>query len=129
MGDKEDILPPEPEIMYIYITDYLSEENICELNSIEGSKKHDATFIRKLIDFMYENKVVLNYRSVSGRSRNGEMKNPITPEKIRIIHNLFTKRITDTDLNTEEIVSRINENNINRLISVAIGHLKLKKVN
>lgn len=105
----------------------IPHEDMVKLNSIPPAKTHDATFVRSLLDILYVDKNKIQYRTVSGRSRSvGVTKQPVTPEKVNLITELFMKRIKNCGANNEEKILRMNGTNINRLIAYAIDNLKKK---
>lgn len=103
----------------------ISEENMKLLNFIQPGKTHDATFVRKLLCMLYEDKASeLEHRTLSGRARDSK---PITPEKVDIIHNLMSQRIEIHCADPEEKIARSSESNVNKLIATALGNLKRRK--
>lgn len=102
----------------------ISFEEIRKLNSIQPDKSHDSTFITNLLKIPYVNPEELQCRTITGRSRTkGVKKQPMTPQKLNIIIDLFTKRINGCGASNEEKVQRLAKSNINRIISHSITNV------
>lgn len=115
------------ENIEVEVVSDISHEEIVKLNSIQPDKSHDSTFITNLVEILYVDKKELGCRSITGRSRTeGVKKQPITPEKIKIITSLFTKRIKNCGASNGEKVLRMAKSNINRLIGHSISNVYSK---
>lgn len=111
----------------VEVINYISDEDIAKLKLIQPDKTHDSTFIKDLVNMLYVDKEMLKCRTVTGRSRiEGAIKQPITPEKMELITELFMKRIEKCGASNEEKVMRLTRANINRLIGHSIYNLNTK---
>lgn len=118
----------EPVLLAESVVDvnkYVSGDNMEALKLIDGSKRRDAEFIRKLLSMMYDKEVLIN-KSVSGRLSR-KKNDAMTPEKIKFIQNIFAQRIEKCCSDVEDKVTRSTETNINRLVANAISNIKRSK--
>lgn len=108
------------------VSKYVSDAELVMLNSIQSQKNYDSTYINKLVDILYTDKKKLLLRTVSGRSRLGENKQAVSPEKMGFINQMFLNRIKNSNAEKEEQITRINETYIIRLLSNAISNINRK---
>lgn len=72
---------------------HFNENSLAILRGITFEKSSDATFIRKCLVSLYErNLSTLKSKSVTGRSKD-RSKEPISPEKMMVLENIFNERI------------------------------------
>lgn len=110
----------------INVADHISAANMVKLKSIKSERRQDSTFIKTLMDMLYDDKDVLKFRSVTGKSRE-KNKHSITPVKMNILKQLFIKRVQIPAADNEEKISRLNEKYTNCLIGNAINNINRKK--
>lgn len=89
----------DPTEAYKEFTDNFTEDQICELRSINFNKCKDSTFVMMMIKATYnENLSVLKNKSITGRSRLNDKKNcPLTPEKLALFEKIYRKRLLYSD--------------------------------
>lgn len=115
-----------PENDQIDVESHISNADMVKLNSIDSQKDKDSTFLRTLLEILYEDKSQLKCRTTSGRSRNGQQKQAITPTKSNLMKQMFLKRVHGSCAPQEEKIKRMNEAYINRLISNSINNINRK---
>lgn len=111
---------------HVNVGSYISDDEMVVINSTNLQKSSDSTFIKALVEILYEDKNLLRYRSVSGRTRNEHDKQPITPYKMSLIKQMFLDRIQRSSAAEDEKISRLDNTYINRLISGAINNFNRK---
>lgn len=96
--------------------------------SVQPGKNHDSNFVLKLMKGFYRGtERVLSNRSAVGRKHNGTRKDAITPEKKKIITEIFNTRIIsemkkfDDDAFESKVDKRTRP--LNRFIRSAIGNI------
>lgn len=112
----------------VRFSEFLSKPEICQLDSIGLSQDRDSPYIRSCITSLYKQDLsILKRKSLRGkpyvdRSSLERQENKIlTPEKVRVIHELFTERVI---LSKENIDKRIDISYINRKITNILSSLK-----
>lgn len=108
--------------------DRISGKQWAELNSIGLLKHNDQTFMRKVIEMLYDGtEAKLQTKSVSGRKHSNQLST-ITPEKKKLLQSIFQKRITKIEeMDPSEKYARLRAAYINQLISNSIQSIKKKK--
>lgn len=92
----------------------LSDESMKTLRSFGIAEGNDSKFVLAAVKGLYEGRLeVVKERNLSGRSKT-QKKNPVTPEKMKILQDLFTERIKNTTGSAER------GQNLNALIKSAI---------
>lgn len=85
----------------------IDPKDLAKLRSIGSSKKEDSTFVLNAVQFLYKNDTKkISSLSLTGRSREVEPKNRMTPEKRKMIENLFAERLHSFDLDSTEVSTR-----------------------
>lgn len=109
---------------------FLSRPDICQLESIGLSESRDAQYIRYCIKSMYKSNLSsLKHKTLRGkpyvdRSSLDRRENTIlTPEKIKVVYDLFKERVL---LSKENVDKRLDVANINRRITNILSDLKKK---
>lgn len=100
---------------YAEFTNHFSDESMKTLRSFEIAEANDSKFVLAAVRGLYVDRLeVLKERNLSGRSKT-QKKYPVTPEKKKILQDLFTERIK----NATRLAER--GQNLNALIKSAIG--------
>lgn len=117
--------------MYSKFSKYFDEEGLCDLRSIGLKAKDDSSFIRKAVQQLYKKNIdCLKTKSLSGR---GKGKCMMTPEKVDVLTNLYTERMSNVSNDPDEQQIRAKKlstlikdaiNNTNRLAALKIQEEK-----
>lgn len=115
---------------------FLTENEMQMLYNVPDSSNHDSAFIRLLLTFLYKNEgnTLLN-RSIHGAKehvrtlKNGNKiyvkhKEPITPQKINFISQVYHNRIHRLHLERSQFSERTKSKHINQLIANALNTLQ-----
>lgn len=95
----------------------LKDETIDTLKALDDSQKKDSTFVLTAIKDLYSNDLLrLKNKTYSGRK-----KEPITPEKLKVLRDLFTVRMNSIPNNRER------QTNFGRCIKAAIENINRMK--
>lgn len=95
----------------------LTESQVCELRSFDYHHKRDSAFVFNLVKAVYSNdSETIKKKSVTGRSKLGLQKEPITPEKFQLIESVYQSRLKKLD--PKERVERAKK--LNRYVNSAI---------
>lgn len=131
VSDESQPIPPADNIF--------TANEIIVLQNFPLEKKKDSTFILKCVEFAYkDNTSSLVNKTLKGTLERVEIQNdkpvavrpakdPLTPEKVKRIEELFIKRVTNSKCLAGEFVERIKTTNINRLIASAIRNISSKE--
>lgn len=110
------------------------------LQSLTLEKKKDSTFILQCIEYAYKDTAsTLLGKTLKGTlerveyKENGDVqshpaKDPLTPEKVKRIEELFIDRVSKCKISAVEFGERIKQTNINKLIAAAIKNVANKQV-
>lgn len=121
------------------INDIFTPNQLRILESLPLEKKKDSTFILQCIECAYkDNRSTLVNKTLFGTLERTEFrddgavvvrpaKDPLTPEKVKRIEELFVKRVTKSKCLAAEFTERITPTNINRLIASAIRNVSNKE--
>lgn len=129
-------LSPQPGGSSV-LKSHFSDEHWKELTSVPFERRNDSTFLRKLLNILYDaDPVNILYRSLNG-CRSGKIcmsdgktyyrgaKKPISPEKRQLIRETFLDRIKNIpDITEAEKNLRKSERYINDSIALAINTLQ-----
>lgn len=97
-----------------------TQRQLSVLRSISNSIRDDSAFIREAVKDLYEDKIdCLEQKSLTGRGKNN--KSCMTPEKVAILSNLFTERMSNMKLCDSERGVRTKK--FNTLIKDAIHNI------
>lgn len=130
--DVSNVCPPTDSVGSIF-----TPSEIIILESLPLEKKKDSTFILKCVEFAYKDKSALTHKTLKGTLERIEIhddqavavrpaKDPMTPEKVKRIEELFVKRVTHSKCLAGEFAERIKSTNINRLIASAVRNIVSK---
>lgn len=101
---------------------------LSELRSIGGNQSEDSAFVLTGIRYIYKNQTDrLNHISVTGRSRTGNKKTKMSPNKLAAIKDIFNERLNALNLTSDEQAKR--EKRINLLVKDAIQNIANPKAN
>lgn len=114
--------PNVPEMSNPNVSKLLSEKQLDKFQKIGKEKSKDSTFILAVTRELYANNLTsVRTKSVCGRNRE---KEPITPEKLVVLENLFKERLMmceslDKDSRLKQLNSHINSafGNISKSLS------------
>ncbi len=116
-----------------------TEHEINALRSIHLDKKKDSTFILNCIQYAYKNNTAsLTQKTLKGTRARYEIvegdlvtvkpgKEPLTPEKVARIQQLFIERVTKSKCVSGEFGERVKQTNINQLIGNAVKNVTNKE--
>lgn len=91
---------------------HISSEKLAFLRSIGPDKREDSTFVSASIKALYADKLdIIKTKSLTGRSKSEQPKQPITPEKRSILNELFTERINSITNDCDERKIRMKKIN------------------
>lgn len=100
-----------------FSSDFTSSQ-LADLRQVGNAKREDSTFILIALKNLYEkNLETLETKSLTGRSKPGQRKEKMTPEKTAILAKIFQNRLQHATADTQERVSR--EKCLNKLIKDA----------
>lgn len=86
-------------ILFDQFNEIFAENQLSTLRSIDKSKKGDSTFILNCLRFLYSHDLAkLEHKSVTGKSKTGDPKEPITPQKLNQIQTVYVERLNDLKL-------------------------------
>lgn len=116
-----------PAIMFETFLDSIDSKGLASLRSISACNQNDSKFVLKTVRLLYNNdtKKIASI-SLTGRSREAEDKNKMSPEKRKIIEGLFTERLNSFGLDATEYSTRNSKVNLH--IKNAIGNIKRTKI-
>lgn len=96
-----------PVTLFEAFSNDVDSKGLAKLRSLSSCKKDDSKFVLNAIRFLYKNDTEkIASLSLSGRSREAEPKNQMTPRKRKTIENLFTERLNSFDLDESEYAIR-----------------------
>lgn len=100
-----------------------TNEHLAKLRSIGGNKKEDSSFVLNSIRFLYKNEIEkISSLSLTGRSRGSKPKHKMSPEKQKIINDMFLERLASLKLHSTEFTDRSKQ--INTLMKNAFINTK-----
>lgn len=106
-------------IIFNQFTKDFKSEQLAHLRSIGNSIREDSSFVLYSVNSLYEENLShLKLKSVTGRSNNGEKKEPLTPKKLTTLQNIFRERLDKMNIDDQERGQRKKKSN--RYISLAI---------
>lgn len=118
--------------------DMFSKEELRTLKGLPLDKRNDSTFILQCLKFAYKSDLsILCNKSLMGTyatilvSSEGEDveiagKDPLTPEKVNKIKQLFTERLSSCDINAVQYGERIKESKVNHLLGTGLVNIRKK---
>lgn len=121
------IVERQKEVLnFVEYANYFTEHQLAELRSIGATKSEDSSFVSAALRSLYDGKLdTLQTKTVTGRSRT--QKEKMTPEKVKIIDEMFQKRLQTSATDVNEWIVR--KKRLNRLIKDAQNNItkSLKK--
>lgn len=122
-------------IQFLSFTQYFTSEELTVLRSIDNDPRHDTTFIRNVLSFLYKDDLkALQQKCLTGsepktlRKKNGETfqtiaKQPLTPKKVHILKSIHNERIKTVTKSEIDILRRTKERHINQMIAISLGNI------
>lgn len=119
--------------------DVFTENEVKFLQSLPLDKKKDSAFILQCIKYSYKNnEATLRNKTLKGTLDRVEIKDdgtqtvhpakdPLTPEKVKRIEQLFIDRVSKSKCFAGEFGDRVKQTNINKLIAYAIKNVSSKE--
>lgn len=102
-----------------------TSEKLANLRSIGPDKREDSTFVSATIKALYAGRLdVIKNKSLTGRSKTEQQKESITPEKRKIINDIFTEQIQS--LTGDENERQIRITKVNKHIRFALINISRK---
>lgn len=90
-------------ILFETFKETFAENQLSVLRSIDKSPKGDSTFILNCVRYLYAHDLAkLTHKSVTGKSKKDEPKEPITPQKLNQIQTIYVERLSDLKIETAE---------------------------
>lgn len=128
LGCEESATCSNPqELNIINFSDSFTIDQLSKLRLIGKTKSEDSTFVLFIVNCLYEGRHdVLQTKSLTGRTKAGQKKDIMTPEKVNVIEKIFAERLHNIAKNEEEKTTR--KKNLNRLIKYAQSNIS-RKVN
>lgn len=75
-------------------TEHFDSEELSKMRVIGTTESEDSTFVLSSIKNLYKNQLEeVSTKSVSGRSRGSNSKQKMTPEKLKILNDIFDERL------------------------------------
>lgn len=109
------------DIRYHEFSNDFSESDLEMIRLIGNDQRDDPSFVRAALRSLYVgNLAVLKHKSMSGKSKDNS-KSAITPEKRKIIENLFNRRIQLVE--SEEMVDTRRKKSVAKHIKTAIEYI------
>lgn len=97
-------------------------QQLVSLREVGPSIRDDSTFVALALKNLYVDRLqCLQSKSLTGRSKNGEIKTAITPEKVTVLKNIFIDRIDGLTIDVHERKKR--KKRINVLIKDGLGNI------
>lgn len=130
VGNKNasSVQPAEPDIAsanmesFVAFGAYFTNDELSHLRSIGPDNSSDSTFVLQCVKFLYkQNLHVLKHKSVTGKSTKGEVKEPISPNKYKILTDVFDERVNITTQNAVNCKPRAK--GLNKFIKNAINNV------
>lgn len=88
----------------------ISAKTISKLNSFDSSVSKDSLFISTVVKDLYKNDLSkLKERTYSGRVNTKCPKHPITPEKKKVLMNLFRERVGNSDIRMKNLSKHVKQ--------------------
>lgn len=95
-----------------------TEEQLADIRLVGSKKNEDSKFVSVVVRNLYQGRLdILATKSITGRSRNGEKKEILTPENVDVIRRMFKERMVDLEVEEAERTER--EKKINKFIKDA----------
>lgn len=117
----EDIQSKIQPNIYDEFKNDLSEESIERLRKIGFQEKDDSVFVLAIVRGLYHDRLGdLSKKSITGRSKGVERKEPISPAKMSVIDKMFEKRMK-RDGSSAKTSGR--KNKVNKHIKTAIQNI------
>lgn len=109
------------------------------LRSMSYNSESDRKFTRTALEFLYRSDPSIRHKSLFGCnakrkiSKTGTVKEtsakmPLSPEKVQILRDLHSERITAARLNESELTLRMNTTYVNQLIATGLSNMQRKNV-
>lgn len=116
----------------------MNETHWKTLNSVSVEKSEDHTYIRTLLEILYEGEPEkIPYRSLNGVKegfveRGGKTyfrakKEPMSPKKRVLVNNVFRNRVNTLQIPSNEKSDRTSQSNIDLILSAALNNLKQRQ--
>lgn len=113
-------------------------DTLKKLRSTPNDSSSDRTFIRTVLESLYPNAESVKNKSLFGcpsktvRTKLGEVKAtteklPLTPEKVDVLHKIYSERMKAAELSETEHILRTNRTYINQLIATGISNYTRSK--
>lgn len=112
-----------------------SKEDIRILKGLPLDKRNDSTFILQCLKFSYKDDLTfLTNKSVNGTASVVEVsdegkqetilgKDPLTPQKVARIRQLFIERLSACDVDAATFRARIKDSKVNHLMGTGINNI------
>ncbi|XP_055307470.1 uncharacterized protein LOC129571679 [Sitodiplosis mosellana] len=108
--------------MFTSYENHFKKNQLSYLRSLDPRMEMDSHFINTAVKALYDGRLnVLQNKSVTGRSKPGQTKEAVTPEKHRILNGIYSERILTTTAESAEIVAR--KKKLNKYIKDAIHNI------
>lgn len=123
----------DPQQMFSSYENDINKNQLSYLRSLDPRKDVDSHFINTIVKSLYDGRFdILKNKSVTGRSKPGQTKQAVSPEKHDVMKRMFTERIltaTADSVERNERKKRLNKyiNDAIRNITKSIDSKELEK--
>lgn len=135
---KSNYCQPDDDATNACYDDVFSSKELKILQNMSLDKKKDSTFIHQCLEYAYKNDLaVLSGRTLKGKAESVKFsdegqeeyipkKDPLSPEKVDRIKELFIERIIKCNVDSACFEARIKDSNINKLFASSIKNIANK---
>lgn len=93
--------------LYTHFEEEFDKDTLAELRSIDGAIPSDSTFILACVRSIYKHDMNrLKTTSLTGRNRNGQQKQAMSPKKSNVLKKIFDERLNALNLEHNEETKR-----------------------
>lgn len=139
-AEKKNFVGAKPEAKFSDFSNEFEPDTLKKLRSLRNDPSSDRTFIRMVLESLYPNAVSVENKSLFGcpsktvRTKSGEMKVtteklPLTPEKVDVLHKIYSERMKAAELGEAEYIQRTNRTYVNQLIATGLSNYTRSKNN
>lgn len=115
-------LPKDHHEMFGSYENDFNKETLSYLRSLDPRKENDSHFINTVVKSLYDGRLnILSKKSVTGRSKPGQTKEAVSPNKHDTLKRIFTERILTATADDAERGAR--KKKLNRFINDAIHNI------
>lgn len=112
----------KPEMKFESVSDIFDGDQISHLKTISTNERGDSTFVCSVLKYLYaDNLDSVKNKTACGKSRRGQTRNMMTPEKKGTVQDIYNERLSSLAIGIEEKKTR--EKKLNKLINDAFNNI------